>query len=227
VATAVPAAEPGQTARAPGAPSVAVSRGVVTSCRTAAGESLKGGDCGALAGLDGIVLPRLRKLVDCPAAAGASGKLHLAIRADFARGSISADLGHGAPIPAADAILACARAELRGASLASLAHDNARYSVGYGVTFGAADAEPAAAPATPPAAALPAPAAAADGADAVVPVAWDVALVRDAPRTGKVVARLPRGTPLRAGTAAEGWVPVKYGDQFSSEGWVYHSAIGR
>ena len=45
--------------------------------------------------------------------------------------------------------------------------------------------------------------------------------------TGKVVARLPRGTPLRAGTAAEGWVPVKYGDQFSSEGWVYHSAIGR
>jgi hypothetical protein len=224
VTTAVPAADPGQTARATGAPAVAVSRGVITSCRTAAGEALKGGDCGTLAGLDGVVVPRLRKLVDCTAAAGASGKLHLAIRADFARGAISADLGHGAPIAGADAILACARTELRAASLAAIAHDNARYSVGYAVTFGGADAEPAA---TPVAAAPPPPAASAAGGDGVVPVAWEVALVRDAPKTGKVVARLPRGTPLRAGTAAEGWVPVKYGDQFSSEGWVYHSAIGR
>jgi hypothetical protein len=220
VTTASPGAEP-----ASGPSSVAVGHGVVTSCRTTSGDTLKGGDCGAIAALDGIVVPRLRKLAACPAAAGATGKVRLSVRADFARGALSVDLGRGAPPANADAWLACARSELRGASLGSIAHENARYNVAYALTFAGSgsDAEPAA---PVPAAAVVAPAVP-EASDEVAQVAWDVALVRDAPKTGKVLARLQRGTTVHAGPANEGWVPVKYGDGFASDGWVYHGAIGR
>jgi hypothetical protein len=58
-------------------------------------------------------------------------------------------------------------------------------------------------------------------------VEWDVAIVRDAPKSGKVVARLPRGTTLRVGLPKDGWWPVKYGDGYTNDGWVYGGAIGR
>jgi hypothetical protein len=227
----VPAAEPAtatpaNTAVTPAnTPNVSVSRGTVTSCRTTAGDTLKGGDCGAVPGLDGIVVPRLRKLAECPASVGASGRLRLAVRADFARGSLSADLGRGAPPAGADALLECVRTDLRGAAIAALTHENARYSIAYVVHLGGGDAEPSAAAPSAGATATPAPAP--ETGAGIASVAWDVALVRDAPKTGKVLARLPRGTALRVGAASDGWVPVKYGDQFASEGWVYHSAIGR
>jgi hypothetical protein len=57
-------------------------------------------------------------------------------------------------------------------------------------------------------------------------VVWEVALVRDAPK-GKIVARLPRGTPVRLGPVKDGWYPVKYGDTFSGDGWVFRGAVGR
>jgi hypothetical protein len=219
VTTASPAGDPAS------ASSIAVGHGVVTSCRTTSGDSLKGGDCGAIAGLDGIVVPRLRKLAACSATAGATGKVRFSVRADFARGALSVDLGRGTAPANADGWLACARSELRGASLGSIAHENARYNVAYTVTFagGGSDAESAA---PVPAAAVVAPALP-EASDEVAQVAWDVALVRDAPKTGKVLARLQRGTTVHAGPANEGWVPVKYGDNFGSDGWVYHGAIGR
>ncbi len=45
--------------------------------------------------------------------------------------------------------------------------------------------------------------------------------------TGKIVARLPRGTALRVGTLKDGWYPVKFGDGFATDGWVYRGAIAR
>jgi len=45
--------------------------------------------------------------------------------------------------------------------------------------------------------------------------------------TGKVVARLPRGSQLRVGPVKDGWYPVAYGNGYSSDGWVYRGAIGR
>ena len=170
-------------------------------------------------GLDGLVLPRLRKLADCPEAADASGRLPLVVRADFARGAISVDLGRGASLASADALLACAKANIAGANLSRLSHDNPRYSVGYVVTFGSGTraAESAAAPARP----------APDSADGTVQVVWEVAIVRDVPKTGKVLARLQRGTQIRVGPVKDGWYPVQYGDGFASEGWVYRGAIGR
>jgi hypothetical protein len=229
VAPAVPAALPAPVASppvvsssqaaaappaAPGGLRVTVAHGAVFSCKTAGGESLKGAECGALPGLDGLVLPRLRKLADCPDAG--SGKVHLVVRADFARNALGVEPGHDHASPATAPVLACAKSALASASLEGIAHDNPRYGVAYVVTLGApSTAEPeAAAPPTPL-------------ADGTAQVVWDVAIVRDAPKTGKVLARLQRGTPLHIGTSKDGWYPVKYGDGFATEGWVYRGAIGR
>ena len=58
-------------------------------------------------------------------------------------------------------------------------------------------------------------------------VAWEVALVRDAPKTGAVVARLPRGAKVKPVTTKDGWYQIKFGEGFATEGWVYRGAIGR
>lgn len=243
-------AAPSASAPASSALVIAVtpSHGSVFSCKSESGESMKGAECGSLVGLDGVLLPRLRKLAECPAAAGVTGTLRLVARVDFDRG-VSVELGrnHGG-MPSAEPLLACAKAAVAGANVSHLSHDHPRYSVAYSVAF-AAEA-PGGAASNPSAASGPASAARQDGArtekessregtaasepaksashDAeTATVEWDAAIVRDEPKTGKIVARLPRGTALRLGPVKDGWYPIKYGDGLASEGWVYRGAIGR
>jgi hypothetical protein len=206
-------------ASAPAGQVVSVASGAVQSCKTTDGDALKGSECGKLPGLDGLVLPRLRKLADCPDAADASGRLPLVVRLDFAHNTLTVDLGHGHNVASPEALLACARTDLAGANLARVAHDNQRYNVAYPVTFGGGGRSTEGG--SPPARS------AADPADATATVVWEVAIVRDVPKTGKVLARLSRGTQLRVGPVKDGWYPVQYGDGFASEGWVYRGAIGR
>jgi hypothetical protein len=187
----------------------------VFACSTSAGDALKGGACGALPGLDGIVMPRLRKLAECTDATAATGKLHLVVRVDFGRPGVRVELGHNRGFSATEPALACAKAALAGANVSSLAHDNPRYSVAYSVTFGTEAAETVRSGDEP---------AAPDGPAQIV---WDVALVRDAPKTGKVVAKLQRGTAVHLGAVKDGWYPVKYGDGFASDGWIYRGALGK
>jgi hypothetical protein len=224
-ASAVPVAP--AAAASPAGGRVSVARGTVFACKTPSGDTLRSSECGNLPGLDGVVLPRLRKLSDCPEAAATNGKLRLVVRADFGRGALSVDLARDHGVAGAEPLLTCAKSALGSATLEGIAHENARYSVAYTVTFAPpSTSAPAGAPANvaeanPPAAARPA----ADVGDAQVE--WEVAIVRDTPKTGKVVARLPRGTPLHVGPAKDGWYPAKYGDGFGSDGWVYRGAIGR
>jgi hypothetical protein len=235
--TAAPASAPAQ---APALPPVAVSvgHGAIFSCRTSSDELMKGADCGTLAGLDGLVVPALRTLADCPAAATASGKLHLTVRVDFGKGSLGAELGKSSTVAETDGLVACAKTALSDVRPTGVAHDNQRYGVSYHLTFGAAGGDDrggaAAASASSPstgaaatAAAATATAGAGPASDSEVQVAWDVAIVRDAPRTGKIVAKLDRGTSVRVGAVSQGWYPVKYGDGFASEGWVYRGALGK
>jgi hypothetical protein len=214
---AVPSSPPPSATIPPAPLNVTVGRGIVFACRTAEGDSLKGADCGSLPGLDGLVSPRLRKLADCGEAAGSNGKVHLVLHIDFPRGGLSVDLGRGHSVAASDAVLACAKAEMTGLGLASVSHENPRYSVAYTVTFGGGVAG----------AGTPTAHGAAEGADDKAQVVWEVAIVRDAPKTGKVVARLQRGTELHLGAARDGWYPVKFGDGFASDGWLYRGAIGK
>jgi hypothetical protein len=104
-------------------------------------------------------------------------------------------------------------AQERGRSLAAPSNERATVSVGHG----------AEAPAQHGSRRTPAEAT----ADTAAQVVWEVALVRDVPKTGKVVARLPRGVAVRVGAMKDGWLPVRYGDGFSNEGWVYRGAIGK
>jgi hypothetical protein len=201
---------------------VEVSGGVVYACRTAEGDPHKGPDCGDLPGLDGVVTPRLRKMARCPEAAGASGKLHLAVRLDFNRESLTVELGRGQTVGTAEALLGCAKSALADAKLSGISHANPRYSVAYTMTF---EGAPSATP--PPVTAPPTKQESSGVEDAAAQVTWEVAIVRDAPRSGKVVAKLQRGTALHVGAAKDGWYPVKYGDGFANDGWVYRGAIGR
>lgn len=213
---------PVPVASARAAADVSVAHGSLFACKTASGDSLKGSECGGLSGLDDVVLPRLRKLADCPEAAAASGKLRLVVHPDFARGALSVELGRNQTVGAPEPLLACAKSVLAGASPVGIAHENPRYSVLYVASFvGSAAAPPESVPEAP------VPVAAERGSEGTAQVAWPVAIVRDAPKTGKVVARLQQGTDLRIGPVKDGWYPVKYGDGFASDGWVYRGAIGR
>ena len=89
------------------------------------------------------------------------------------------------PVP--DGLIACAKDSLSGANVSAVAHDNPRYTVGYTLTLGGGG-EAAAASASP--SVRPADEGAPGGPAQVV---WEVALVREAPKTGKILARLPKG----------------------------------
>ena len=226
IASSPGSSPPAASVAAGGATHVSVPHGLVFSCKTAGGDTLKGSECGAMPALDRIVQPRLRRLADCPEAAATSGILHLVVRADFAHDALTVDLGHDHDkgVASAAPLLACAKSALGSASLQGIAHDNARYSMAYPVTFGGSSTSPAS-----PAADISAPAAAATPViEGSAQVEWEVAIVRDAPHTtGKILARLQRGTPLHIGAPKDGWYPIKYGDGFGSDGWVYRGAIGK
>jgi hypothetical protein len=210
-------------APAPAAPSVnvTVGHGHVFACRASDGETLKGAECGPLPGVDSAVMSRLRKLGECPQAAGASGKLHLVVHLDFPHGGAGVELGRGQSVGAPDALLACAKASLAGMGLGGISHENPRYSVSYSVTFAQSGGAAAASESGG------APRAVESPGEGTAQVVWEVAIVRDAPKSGKVIARLQRGTEVRVGSAKDGWYPVKYGEGFASDGWLYRGAIGR
>jgi hypothetical protein len=230
----------GASAAAPNVPAAAiapasasrltVSRGAIFSCKGAGGEVLKGNDCGTLPALDALVQPRLRKLADCSDAANTTGKLRLTVRADFAHDAITVDLGrdkdHDRP-STADALLVCAKTALASASLEGIAHEQTRYSVSYSAIFTSGGAASATTPPAVAVAAAPATPATPPPSDGTAQVEWEVAIVRDAPKTGKVIAKLQRGTAVHVGSLKDGWYPVKYGDGFATDGWLYRGAIGR
>jgi hypothetical protein len=218
-----PAGPSASAASAPtaGPPHVVVSKGVVVGCRTEDGEALKGDKaCGAVTGLDAIARPRIAHLRDCSAAEGVTGKLSLVFGLDFKGNRINVELGRGSTVPNLESIGGCVKQSFAGVSLGAMDHEHPRYTVSYNATLGPGE------PGVP----LSALGAASGGVSADAPTAsvvWEVAIVRESPRTGQVVARLQRGTKVRVGQGQENWYRVRYGAGFTTEGWVYRGAIGR
>lgn len=228
-----------------GPPQISVQRGSVLSCKTAEGESKKGKECGSLAGLDNVVPPHLRKLATCSAAEGQTGKLSFVATAAFPSGGLSWDVGKSSTVGNIEGITSCLKTHFSGVTATGVAHEHNRYTVAYNVTFAPplADASPkndkpekadkadkndkaeSADKAKDDKSEKPDAPAAAAGSEASV--GWEVALVRDVPKTGSVVARLPRGTKVKLGPIKDGWYAIKYGDGFASDGFVYRGAIGR
>jgi hypothetical protein len=229
-ATSAPLSAPSASASAVAAAPVTqitVQKGAVIGCKTSDGESKKGKECGRLVGLDNVVSPHLRKLATCSAAEGQTGKLSFVATASFPSGGLSWDVGKSSTVGNLEGITSCLKTHFSGVTATGVAHEHNRYTVAYTVTLatGAAEAADKNAKDEKAEKAEKADAPAAVGGEASV--GWEVALVRDVPKTGAVVARLPRGTKVKTGPIKDGWYAIKYGDGFGSEGFVYRGALGR
>ena len=230
----VASANPVAAAAAPaprGASSFTVTRGQVLACRDADGEQKKGSDCGQLIGIDAIVLPRIRKLSSCAATAGATGKLSVVASLDFGNDRLLVNAGKSSTVQDVAAFEVCLKSQFQGVSINSVNHELPKYTMVFPVTFGA-PAGPTEAE-NPTAANTPAPQSGSSGATPLPAtpnageVVWSTALVRDTPRSGQIVARLVRGTAVKVGPPNLGWYPIRFGNGFTTEGWVYREAIGK
>ncbi|WP_394832512.1 SH3 domain-containing protein [Pendulispora rubella] len=206
------------------APDVLVKGGILLACRTSGGETIKGMACGPIA-FDAIAQPRMKKLSQCAAAQGAEGKFGVIFNLDFNSNRTGFTLGKSSTVKDPDGMLGCLRQSFESVSLSALAHEHPTYSLLYNANF---VSKASAYPASSPSARGNTPAAPAEPAGTATQIMWEVAIVRDKPRTGLVVARLPRGTNVHLGASQDGgWYQVKYGENFASEGWLYRAAIGK
>lgn len=207
---------------------VSVKNGVLISCKTEDGATLKGRACGTVL-FDAIAHPRIQRLSQCPAARGAEGKLAVTFNLDFRTNRPTFGVGKATTVANPDALVACLKSAFESVSLSAVGHEHPMYAVLYTATFSSssrggspASANQGVAPAIP---AIAAVTPASD--DPTAELVWEVTLVRDQPKNGQIVGRLLRGTKVRLGAAQNGWYPVRYGKEFQSEGFIYRAAIGR
>ena len=184
---------------------------LITSCRDEKGKRQI--HCGKL-NLESVVPDKLRLLAACPAAKKARGKLSVGLQLDFSKKKI-VDIKRGKSTTLSDAIadelLECAEQAFSNVSIAQLARQHVSYTVFYVVDF----APPKSGDSTT------------DVREATgsAVVAWEVAIIREAPKEGAIVARILRGTRVVVTGKKRDWYRVKY-DAKGSEGWVYRSAVG-
>jgi len=219
--SAAPSAAASAAADAPDAVSskqlVAVEGGRISRCYHGK-EKLAGERCGKLR-IDKVLGPRLRALASCPSALGLKGQLEVAFDLDFREKEIRVIRGRGSKLPSStvNGIVRCIADYLHDVSPEKIAHKHRKYRVEYTLKF------------YPPGSAPPRHGAEAPGADegaaerATATVTWDTALVRDEPHTGKVIARLVRGTRVKLLGRRREWYRVRVA---SKDGWVYRGALG-
>lgn len=211
-------------------PVVNVKRGAILSCRGGAGER-KGKECGDLAGFDEIAMPKIRGLAKCPQARGLSGKLSVLLDVDFVGEKTSVRFGKSSTVGNEFSLGHCLRIALETAKLGKVQHAHDRYSIAYNASFedpAAAVSPLGAAPVISPSVVDKVVATPKDAADKTRGrVEWEVAIVRDAPKTGAIVARLPKGSLIRLGPSKDGWLSIGYGDGFAQSGWVYRGALAQ
>ncbi len=213
-----PAPAPGDSAEPPPEESdrIKLSDAKILSCRDAKGGRVE--SCDAIE-FDGVARPKLLALADCPAGKQAQGKLSIGFELDFSSGKIKGvEKGKSTSLPdaTADALLECAKKEFSTVALSGIEHKQAKYTVFY-----LAELLPPGAKPEPSGGAGPTITPASGNAT----VAWEVAIIRDHPKDGEIVARIMRGTRVSV-TGRDGeWYRIKY-DAKGSEGWVFRTAIG-
>jgi hypothetical protein len=217
------------TAPSTGAPSanqqlVVVAEGTIEKCWQGK-ETLDGPECGPLR-VDSTLVPRLKQLSSCPSALGLSGELQFGFDLDFDKPEIKVLRGKKGDVPSSTiaGVLSCIADSVRDLSLQELKHNHPKYRVYYTLKFYPPGARPSEEPATEEPAAADAPSGgAATEARGTAAVTWDTALVRDEPKTGKVVARLVKGTRVTLLGKRQDWYRVKVR---TDEGWLYRGALG-
>lgn len=197
---------------------VEVKQAQVLSCRD--DQDHRHSSCDAV-DFDRVARARLQALASCPTAATAHGTLSVGFTLDFDKEKIvDFEVGKSTTVPVAEAqrLLECAKQQFADATLNGIDHKYARYTVFYFVDFLApkkkASADAGAAPLS-----------GVEPASGQATVSWPVALIRQAPRDGKIVARIMRGTRVLVIGKKNNWYQVKYGTS-GNQGWVYRTAIG-
>ncbi|MSP26403.1 MAG: SH3 domain-containing protein [Myxococcales bacterium] len=198
-------------------PAIVVTSGVITACHD--GKTRLDGDrCGKLR-IDRLLVPKFEALASCPSALGLEAELEFAVELDFIKRSLRVSVGGKTKLPntTTNGITSCLSDYVRDIDLSKLAKEHDRYLVRYGIEFAPARSRVAET------------AAGADAAPEPIErdlgvVLWDTALVRDEPRTGKVVARVVRGTRVKIIDSRKEWLEVKIGNK---QGWIYRAALGR
>lgn len=213
-----PSAAPAESA-APAAPRDRVTIGPshVTSCRDAGHRKQK--TCDPVT-VDEILSQHLGALGTCKGTEAATGTLSLGLDLDLdASKLLDVESGRSTDLPraATDALLDCAREAFAHVSFSGVEHKYASYTV-----FTQVELSPAEALGAPPASAQPEVVEASGSAV----VTWEVAIVRDTPKSGAIVARILGGTRLVVTGRQGDWYRVKY-DAKGREGWVYKSAVGK
>src|SRR5439155_15617750 len=135
-----------------------------------------------------------------PAASSAAGKLSIGFDVDFRKKAVKVLLGKSTTVPRekAEALIKCADTAFDKVSLGTVPHEHRRYTVFYTASFAGQtkSAEPTnEKPSTEgPSAGTTTSESPASG---MATVNWDVAIVRDAPKTGTIVGRVLRGSKVK------------------------------
>lgn len=193
---------------------VKIGEGQVVGCREGK-KKLK--DCDRVA-FDAIAKPKLSTLATCTAGKGKNLILSIGFELDFEEKRV-ADVFAGKSTTFSKEetheLLECAKKEFDGVRLDGIDHEHPRYTVFYFVQF------------VPPGTILDAAQLEQQTAEAsgLATVQWDVAVVRDQPEDGKIVARLRYGTRAVVTARRGKWYQIKY-DAKGSLGWVHQNAIG-
>ncbi|MFW5739637.1 MAG: SH3 domain-containing protein [Myxococcota bacterium] len=179
---------------------------------------------------DTLLMPLVKDLERCPSAAGLAGKLSVGFDIDFRRNRVRLLHGKSTTIPHSTVagIWTCANEALDAVKLDGMQHDQRRYVVYYAAYFfppgkiiepGMESDEPERDYRV------------ADGKEAgpasvmgTAQIVYDTVLVRDEPKTGKVVARLVRGTTVELLSKKGSWYRIRFQER---EGWVYRGAIAQ
>jgi hypothetical protein len=182
---------------------------------------------------DSVLTEPLKSLLACDGAAGQTGVLSLGFDVDFGHGALGHfTVGRSTTLdPAlARSLAECAKGRLSSLELASVEHNFGSYRVFYLVEFTRLAAESGKAPSAPDVSAEAASAAGSaegdvQGQSGRATVAWDVAIVRKAPKDGAILARVLGGTRVIVTGRQGDWFRIKY-NASGDEGFVFKSAIG-
>ncbi len=202
---------------------VVIADGVVESCRNKKGDKLD--DCGKVP-VDRLVKSRLANLSKCPSAIGLEGSLGLGISFDFDKSDILVlEAGKSAlPSSTVKGVLKCAGEDLSGVELEKIGHTHARYLVRFDVAFYPPGKSPPKPEEAQAAAAEGAEPAAEDAGLGTATITWEKALVREAPKDGKITSRIPQGARVKLLEQKDDWYRIESG---KAKGWIYRQSIGR
>ena len=197
---------------------VVVEGGRIARCYKGRKKLKTAEECGVLK-VDKTFATRLSNLASCPSALGFAGEMELGFDIKFDQKEIDVVRGEKSDMPATTVrgILACTADYIRDVNPDKIPHKYSRYRVFYKIKF------------YPPGTALPRKGtdeSASDESDndrGLAAVTWDTALIRDEPQTGKIIARLVRGTRVKILSRRKDWYRVKLRHK---EGWVYRGALG-